>query len=62
MKKEIVIASIAGLVLELSAGTQINRCKVETSGGEYPRTIKVDRLTGQTWILSSGNWRELQDK
>ena len=62
MKKEIVIYLVVGLVIGLIAGTQINRCKIDTSG---PRTTKVDRITGKTWILSltgHGEWRELQDK
>jgi hypothetical protein len=61
MKKEVVIALVIGLVVGFVVGTQINRYKVEASGGEYPRSIKVDRLTGESWILSSEGWYKIKE-
>ena len=59
MSKEIVIVLAIGLVAGFIVGSQINRYKIETSGG---RTLKVDRLTGKSWVMISGTtWRELKD-
>lgn len=62
MKKQIVIAAVIGLAVGFLIGTQINRYTVVTSGGEAPRSIKVDRLTGQTWRLGAYGWQELQQR
>ena len=62
MKKEIIIALVIGLVIGFLAGTQINRYKLETVGSKRQHLIKLDRLTGKTWIVRNGEWEELQGR
>ena len=35
------------------------RYELRTTAGESPYTLKIDRITGKTWILRSGGWDPL---